>query len=231
MSLLISICARAGSKGIKNKNTSKINKIPLIEYTFKQIKKLKFDSKVIISSDCLIIEKLTKKYKNFHFLKRPKYLSQDISAKIDVIKHLLNFAKKKFNQNYHTLIDLDPTSPLRSVADINNSYDFFRLNKNCDTVISGYLTNRNPYFNLVTKDQNGRISLCIKSKKIYTSRQESPEVFALNSSIYIYDIKKLLLRKKIISKNTLLYEMPHERSLDIDSKFDLKVIRKLIEKK
>ena len=157
-------------------------------------------------------------------------MSQDTSAKIDVIKHLIKFVKKNFNRNCKTLIDLDPTSPLRSTKDIKQSIKFFQNQKNCDTLISGYLTNRNPYFNLVIKDKKENIRVCIDSPKVYTSRQKSPQVFALNSSIYIYDIKKLLLRTKVISNKTLLYEMPQDRSLDIDSKFDLKVVRKLIEK-
>ena len=231
MKILGFIPARSGSKGVKNKNIALINNIPLIEYTFKQIEKVRKKNLVIISSDCKKIEKITKKYKDFYFLNRPKILSQDTSAKIDVIKHLIKFVKKYFSRNYKTLIDLDPTSPLRSTKDINQSIKFFQNQKNCDTLISGYLTNRNPYFNLVIKDKKENIRLCINSPRTYTSRQKSPQVFALNSSIYIYDIEKLLLRTKVISNKTLLYEMPQDRSLDIDSKFDLKVVRKLIEKK
>ena len=75
------------------------------------------------------------------------------------------------------------------------------------------------------------IALYESHKRRNTPPSKSPQVFALNSSIYIYDIEKLLLRTKVISNKTLLYEMPQDRSLDIDSKFDLKVVRKLIEKK
>ena len=231
MTILISVCARSGSKGVKNKNLALINNIPLVEHTFKQINKLPYKKIVVISSDSMKINKISNKYKDFIFIHRPKNLAGDKSAKIDALKHLLKFIISKYpSKKFDTLLDLDPTSPMRNLEDIKNAYQLFLKNKECDTVISGYLTNRNPYFNLVEKHHNSYLSVCIGSNKNYTSRQKSPKVYALNSSIYIYDIKSLLRRKRIISNKTLLFEMPQERSLDIDSKFDLKVMRKLFEK-
>ena len=77
---------------------------------------------------------------------------------------------------------------------------------------------------------NNKILISKKSKKFFTSRQTSPKVFSLNASIYIWKRETLLKCKALIGKKTGIYEMPQERSIDIDSNLDLKMVKSLIKK-
>ena len=82
---------------------------------------------------------------------------------------------------------------------------------------------------MVEKIDN-RVCLSKKSKISVTSRQVSPEVFSLNASIYIWKRKSLINQKKLFGKKTGIYIMPEEKSIDIDSNFDLKIVKSLIKK-
>ena len=61
----------------------------------------------------------------------------------------------------------------------------------------------------------------IKSDKLLLRRQDLPKVYALNGAVYVVNCKSLIKNKSFIMKNTSAYEMPVERSLDIDTKMDL----------
>ena len=95
MKYLAIICARSGSKGIKNKNILKINDIPLIGHSIKTAKSIKRISKVIVSTDSYKIAKIAINYGAEVPFLRPKNLSLDDSKEIDAWKHAINFFKKK----------------------------------------------------------------------------------------------------------------------------------------
>ena len=68
------------------------------------------------------------------------------------------------------------------------------------------------------------------NKKIY-SRQKSPQVFEMNASIYIWKNKALMNKSNLVTSKTAFYEMPEERSIDIDTMLDWKIVSFLMEKK
>ena len=93
MKFLGLIPARAGSKGVKNKNTVLIKNKKLIEYTFDAGIKSKLLKKIIVSTNCKKVMNLKKKYKNIKFLQRSEYLSRDNSSIFDVIKDTIQREK------------------------------------------------------------------------------------------------------------------------------------------
>ena len=113
--ILAVIPARANSKGIKNKNIKRLVNKPLISHTIDFVKRLKFVSKIIVSSDSLKIKKISEKKKVDFFL-RPKSLATD-KSKID--KTLLDILKKNsLNNNFKYLLLFEPTSPFRKIQTI-----------------------------------------------------------------------------------------------------------------
>ena len=73
--ILAVVMARSGSKGLKNKNILKINKIPLIGHAGKISKKIKLIDKCIISTDSRKYGNIAKKYGMHFFFLRNKKLS------------------------------------------------------------------------------------------------------------------------------------------------------------
>jgi len=230
MSVICSICARAGSKGLKNKNIKILKGKPLIAHTITQAVKSKIFDEVVVSTDSKQIQKIAKKYGANCWFLRSKKLSGDNSPKIPVIKDLLLRSESYFKKNFQHIVDLDPTSPLRSVLDIKKAYQIFKKKK-ANLLITGCEASKNPYFNMyeLNKFKKAKIVKQIKSKN-FISRQTSPKVYEMNASIYIWNRQSLLKSKQLFLKNTITYTMPKERSIDIDSKLDWDIVNILFKK-
>ena len=228
MKILCTICARGGYKGIKNKNINKINGKELIFYNKKKKKKSKLFEDIAVSSDSKKILNIAKKYSITNIFLRKKKYSTNIAPKINAIKNCLDQMEKKRNIKYDIICDLDVTSPLRLVSDVLNAYKVF-IKNNCPNLISVNYSRRNPYFNMVEfKNMKLQIS---KGMQKYTARQQVPKVFDINASIYFWKRDFLLKSNKIINKKTSIFIMPFERSIDIDTREDLKIVKLLMKKK
>lgn len=225
MNNLCTICARSGSKGVPNKNIKKIAGKPLIQHTIEQAKKSKVFSDIIVSSDCKKILKIAEKL-GVHTLKRTNQLSKDFVGKVDVIRDAAIKAQKMLDKKFDNVIDLDVTSPLRQVSDIHNSFKKFQ-NGNYQNLITGCVARKNPYFNMIEIKKNVLSISKRTNKKIY-SRQKSPQVYEMNASIYIWTRDFLLKSKTLFGSKTAVFYMPQERSIDIDSNFDFKIVKQLI---
>ena len=223
--ILCTICARKGSKGLKNKNIIDLLGKPLIEHTILQAKKIKPITKIIASSNSQKILNMTKNKVDF-CIKRPENLSDDNSSKVEVIKHALIASEKKFNLCFDAIIDLDVTSPLRLKKDIIKALNIF-FKKKPGNLVTGYDARRNPYFNQVMYKKNNLNIVC-KSKKKIVRRQDAPKVYDLNASIYIWERKSLINSKSLINRKTIFYKMPFVRSLDIDDKFDFIMVKHIL---
>ena len=227
--ILCTICIRGGSKGIKNKNIKKINGKPLVLYSYEVAKKIKIFEKIFISSDSESFLDICKKFGAKDLIKRPKVLSNDKSGKIEAIKHTLLSAEKKYNTQYDYIIDLDATSPLRTVNDIKGAYKKF-LKSNSSNLFSVTHSNRSPYFNMV-EIKNSKVQLVKQPKIQYLRRQDTPLTYDLSASIYIWKRKSLIKNKRLIQNKTSIYVMPKSSSIDIDDKFDFKIVSQLLKKK
>ena len=119
MKILCTICVRGGSKSVKNKNIKLINNKPLIYYSIQQAKKSNLFEDIVISTDSKKIQNISKSFGVKNFFLRPRFLSTSSAPKIPVIRHALYKAERHYKKKYDYIIDLDATSPLRLVDDMN----------------------------------------------------------------------------------------------------------------
>ncbi|OUX38005.1 MAG: hypothetical protein CBE33_01780 [Candidatus Pelagibacter sp. TMED273] len=221
--ILCVICARGGSKRLKNKNLKKIFGRPLIYHTIKQAVNSKIFNKIVFSTDSDKLRKMSEKFGAQAWFLRPKKLSDDKAAKMPVIRHAILEAEKKFNYKFDFICDLDVTSPLRKISDIKNSFRKLRSSKQ-DMLISGNKSRKNPYFNMVQKMGKNSLKLVIKPKEFIVRTQDAPVVYDLNASIYFWKRDACFKQKGPFCKKTFFYEMPYSRSIDIDSLSDFKMV-------
>lgn len=233
MNILITICARGGSKGVKNKNIKKLSGKPLIAYTIEIAKKWGKAKRIICSTDSENIAKVAKKYGAKVPFMRPKELAIDTSGKLPAIRHAFKMAEKIFNEKYDLIIDLDVTAPIRTIKDLDNCLRLFKKKKP-EVLFSVVNARKNPYFNIVEEKDDGFITLSKKLTNPILRRQDSPEVYELNASIYFYSRNYLIDEKNkmvTLSKQAAIYIMNEYSTFDIDSELDFKVVEFLINQK
>ena len=224
--ILCTICARGGSKGLPNKNLLKIGDKSLIGHTLTQAKAIDAIDCIIVSSDSNEILKEGEIYAADILLQRSAKLASDDAGKIDAIIDCLNHAESNFNKHFDYVIDLDVTSPLRNLIDIENCLEFTKDQgfKNLITVTN---SKKNPYFNQIEITNEG--PQLVKSGHNIKGRQSAPKVYDMNASIYVWSRDFLINEKTLFSRDTIVYDMPEERSLDIDNELDFKIVKHLME--
>ncbi|MDP0561661.1 MAG: acylneuraminate cytidylyltransferase family protein [Candidatus Endonucleobacter sp. (ex Gigantidas childressi)] len=221
--VLCTICARGGSKGVKNKNIKSINGKPLIAYTVEQAKSSGLFKHIVISTDSDDIATIAKQYGAEVFFRRSIEMANDTAGKLDVIKDAFSRSEKHYCEKYDYLIDLDATAPLREVEDIVKSFNQF-LNNNNDNLITAMPGRRSPYFNLVEVDTQGKVNLSKTIDSLIVRRQDAPKSYDMNASIYIWKRDIILNSNTLFLEKTGLYVMPEERSIDIDTELDYKFV-------
>ena len=128
------------------------------------------------------------------------------------------------------VVDLDATSPLRLVADIQDAVAMLEREK-VSNVITAAPARRSPYFNLVELGEDGVVGLSKPLRKSIVRRQDSPKCFDMNASIYVWRRAALFDNPTVFNADTRLFVMPEERSTDIDNELDFEIVEFLMRKR
>lgn len=228
MNRLCSICARGGSKGVPQKNLKLINGLPLIAYSILQAEKSGLFSHIAVSSDSEEILEAASKYATVIKIRRPEAMATDSAPKLPVIQHCFLEAEKISGVSFATAVDLDATSPLRSVQDIADCVRLIEENPEADNLVTAMPARRSPYFNLIELTPEGYVGISKSLTSTIVRRQDAPQCFDMNASIYAWSREKLVAATKVLMPKTILHTMPEERSIDIDSPLDFKIVQMLL---
>ena len=213
------ITARGGSKGIPRKNIHPLAGKPLIAWTIEAALQSKVLDRVIVSTDDEEIARVSRDWGAEVPFMRPTELAQDDSPHIPVIKNTVEWLESNENSRPEYILLLQPTTPLRSAQDIDNAYRLI-LEKDADSVISVCEAFSHPY---LTKHitAEGRLEDFGPRPDGYLARQVLPPVYIVNGAIYFIRCDVLLKENTLYTQSTYAYLMPQERSLDIDTPWDL----------
>jgi CMP-N,N'-diacetyllegionaminic acid synthase len=232
MKILITICARGGSKGIPGKNIKMISNRPLITYTISTAKSLavKYDAKITISTDDAEIKNVAELEGIVTEYIRPTILATDTAGKIDTIKDLLLYEESLVSFKYDYILDLDVTSPLRTVFDLEEAFKILYNKPEALNLFSVNQSARNPYFNMVEENNQGYYSLVkTNADGSVMTRQSAPRVYDLNASFYWY--RRSFFNenlKSAITHKSLVYVMNHI-CFDLDHPVDFLFMEFLIQ--
>ena len=230
MNILFTICGRAGSKGFKNKNMKEMRGVPLAYYSLAGIKEYMNrhnDDNVFVAlnTDSEPLKDLVMKQNVVHvnYIPRKIELAGDDVPKVEVVKDTFLSCSEI---NPGVVVDLDITSPMRRVEDIENIISEYKNGVN-DLVFSVVEARRNPYFNMVERKADGFYrKIC---EGMYTARQQAPVSYEMNASIYAYSPDFLMrdITKSIIDYNCGISVMQDYLVLDIDSEEDFMMMQYL----
>lgn len=228
MRILFTICGRAGSKGIKNKNIREFVGKLLPYYTISAIDlflrktTLDIESDIVINSDSkeLLAMMLDNPMRSVEIIERSEELAGDSVGKIDVIRDCLTKMQERKKYKYDMVVDLDITSPLRTVEDVKNLVET-HIKTGADVTTSVTTARRNPYFNQVKKTECG-FKKVIESN--YTARQQAPEIYDMNASLYAYKPDFLYAGKGVLDGYVECIEMYDTGILDLDHVNDFELM-------
>lgn len=224
--IIVTICARGGSKGVPNKNIRKLAGKPLIAHTVEIAKEWGKADRIVCSTDSEKIARAAKKYGAEVPFVRQKKLATDRSGKVAVIRDALRRCEALYEETYDVVVDMDVTNPLRRIADLDECLKIFKK-KNADIVITAVEARRSPYFTMVELDKNGFAHLSKKIEDVPLRRQDSPRVYDMNGSIYFYKRETLLnenFNHPICSGRVALHVMDEMSAFDVDSEMDFKFV-------
>lgn len=226
MGLIAFVFARGGSKGIPSKNLSVVAGKSLIAraveiaFTVSQIER------VIVSTDSREIAlEATRVGAEVPFM-RPSELSEDSSPEWLAWRHAVTQLAELEGEMPPVLVSVPTTSPLRIASDVEACLVKFQEGV-WDAVITVTPSHRNPYFNMVTLDSTGAAQVVISPSHSVSRRQDSPPVFDMCTSAYVVSTEFLMSHDNIWQGKVGAVFIPQDRSLDIDTPFDLKVARLL----
>lgn len=227
MNILFTICGRAGSKGIKNKNIRTFIDKPLVYYTISAIdlwvsrakEDVQYDIVLSTDSEELINLVNDNLMQNVNIIHRREELCGDSIGKIAVIQDCMEQMQNDMKQ-YDIIIDLDITSPLRTIDDLNRLIQI-HSRTGADVTTSVTTARRNPYFNQLMKTEHGYKKV-IQSN--YTARQQAPEIFDMNASMYAYSPEFLKSGKGVLDGYCECIEMSDTGILDLDHENDFELM-------
>ena len=223
------ILARGGSKGIKQKNITKLCGQPLIAWTINSALKSKILTDLILSTDSAKIAKIGKKLGADVPFIRPSKFAKDNTPSVDAIVHAIKWLRRK-GKNYEFVVLLEPTSPLRDHNDIDQAIKKIIKLKAQSLVSVSKAEALNPAY-LYKKTKAEKIRPFKTYKKKYIRRQDIEPVYFMEGTIYISKVSTLLKKKTFCHKNTLMYEVPKWKSIEIDDSLDLILARAIIQNK
>lgn len=232
MNILFTVCGRKGSKGIKNKNIREFLGYPLPYYTLSVIdlykmehKELDIDTVINTDSEELISIMRQNPFFEIDTIVREAALSGDTVPKTAVIYDCLDRMQKRKKMEYKAVLDLDITSPLRTTSDIEHVLDT-HIKTGADVTTSVTTARRNPYFNMVKRTEKG-FKKVLESD--FTARQQAPEVFDMNASIYAYNPEFLKTGKSVLDGYCECIYMYDTGILDLDHENDFELMQIIAE--
>lgn len=224
---ICTICARGGSKGVKDKNLRPLAGRPLIAHSIAQARASALFEAIAVSSDSPAILDHARAAGADILVERPAEMASDQAAKLPAIQHCVRSAEASLGIAFDTMVDLDATAPLRVPADIAGAVLLCETG-GCANVITGAPAHRSPYFNLVEEVEGGFVALVKRGDKAIVRRQDAPHCFDCNASIYVWPRAEFFRAEAVLLPTTRLYQMPPERSHDIDSELDFAIVEMLM---
>jgi CMP-N,N'-diacetyllegionaminic acid synthase len=206
--------ARKNSKRIQNKNFKNIAGKPLIDWTLEAATNSEVFRDIVVSTDSETELIRLSKFGILEIGVRPKYLSLDSTPTLDVINYSLQLAEKMTNKHYDAVITLQPTSPLRTAQDIQDSVSLFNRNLQADSLVSTTSISHIYYPRKLFKNENKFVDM----KNSFQSYKDDVYFAANGAAIYIS--KRELLPQYLLGSNCLSFEMPRWKSVDIDTPED-----------
>lgn len=214
------IPARGGSKAIPNKNIFPILGKPLLNYTIEAALESRLLTHCVVSTDSEDIAEIASRAGALVPFLRPPELSTDTALSLPVILHSLAFMERTKGISYDAVVMLQPTTPLRLSSDIDMALEKL-FETDADSVISVVEVGAAHPLRMKRLIGDQLINYIDQGFEDMRPRQSLPPVYIRNGAIYATRCRTLLEQQTFSGTDCRAYEMPAERSINIDTPADL----------
>lgn len=226
--MLAIIIARGGSKGIPGKNIKLLCGKPLIAYTIEAAQAARSVDRLILSTDDEGIGEVAQKLGVEIPFMRPAELAQDTSLAIDNYIYTVDRLNAENLTQYDEFVVLQPTSPFRTAADIDNAIELFH-EEDADSVISVCEASHSPAW-AKKINASGVLKDYFDINIGNRNRQELEKAYMPDGAIFILKLSLLKSLYSYYSDNAYAFIMCPERSIDIDTPLDFEFAEFLMRK-
>jgi CMP-N,N'-diacetyllegionaminic acid synthase len=216
--VLALIPARGGSKGVPGKNIRPVGGKPLIAWTIAAAKASRYVDRSVLSSDDQAIIDVALSFGCDVPFKRPAEFATDQADSMSVVRH----AMTAIPERYDYLVLLQPTSPMRLAQDIDQAIERC-VKSGAPACVSVCEPDKSPYW-MFTAVKGDVLHPLFAADRIPDRRQDAPAVLALNGAVYVARTDHLAGGGTFLAPDTVGYVMPKERSFDIDTELDLRIV-------
>lgn len=219
MRVLGLIPARAGSRGVANKNIRLLCGKPLLQYTADAAKQAKMLTRVILSTESDEIAEVAQGL-DLEVLQRPAELARDETPMLPVVIHALTSVEADETRSYDAVCLLQPTNPFRSAEDIDTCIDKFEKS-DADSIVTilAVPAEHNPHW-VYFADRKGALRLCTGEEEPISRRQDLPAAYHREGSIYVTRRNVLLGQNSLYGKHLIGHPMSPDSCVNIDSLAD-----------
>lgn len=219
--VLAVIPARGGSKGLPRKNVLPLAGRPLICWSIAHAEQSRLVDRTIVSTDDEEIAQVARKHGGDVPFLRPAELATDTATTLDVMLDLVEQMPE-----FDIFVVLQPTNPFRRAADIDDALAFMAKHK-APSVVSVTTPEKSPFWSFVL-DKSCHMIPLLGLENSRKRRQELPRAVTLNGVIYAFEKERFLHTGQMVDEQTVAFEMPKCRSLDIDTQQDMDIAEYLV---
>jgi N-acylneuraminate cytidylyltransferase/CMP-N,N'-diacetyllegionaminic acid synthase len=220
------IPARGGSKALPGKNVRPLGGRPLITWTIDAARGCPAVDRIVVSTDDEVIAAAARAAGASVPFLRPAELATDTARSIDVVLHALDRLAAD-GEPFDVVVLLQPTSPLRTAADVGAALDLL-FGRKAQAVVSVCETEHHPWWSN-TLPPDGSLAWFLRPEVLNANRQQLPVFYRLNGAVYAGRCDYVRAQGGFFGPDTLAYKMPRERSVDIDTLLDFKLAELLLQ--
>lgn len=222
------IPARAGSKGLRGKNTLPLGGKPLIAHTIEAARAAHSIQRIVVSTESEEIAHIAQQYGAEVPFLRPAELARDETPMLPVLQHVLSEITATEGHQPEIIVLLQATSPLRRAEDIDRAVTLLEQTQ-ADSVISLCAAEHHPAW--MKRIECGRVLPFLEDGPEVTRRQDLPPIYRVNGAIYVTRAHVLLQGNAILGRDTRALVMDNESSVDIDTPLDMKLAALILQER
>jgi len=223
LKVLALVTARGGSKGLPGKNILPVRGRPLIQWTIDAARASRYIDRLILSCDDPGIIDIAVAAGCEAPFRRDAALATDTATSVDVALDALDRVP-----NYEVLLLLQPTSPLRTAADIDGALDLFAA-RGAPACTGVRLAEDHPYWTYRC-DPDGRLTpFAVPAEGQAQRRQDLPAAWRINGALYIVRVDEFRRSRSFLPAGVIAFSMPADRSIDIDTIDDVERMNALLD--